>query len=103
MFKFNPYSLDFYNTFVCRFFFVFHYHSDTCSGMEYLEYKKVVHRDLAARNVLISEDCVAKVSDFGLAREECYNLDVGKLPIKWTAPEALKGGVSISFILVIFQ
>lgn len=70
------------------------FHSDTCSGMEYLECKKVVHRDLAARNVLISENCVAKVSDFGLAREECYNLDVGKLPIKWTAPEALKGGVS---------
>lgn len=65
---------------------------DTCAGMEYLECKKVVHRDLAARNVLISENCVAKVSDFGLAREECYNLDVGKLPIKWTAPEALKGG-----------
>lgn len=70
--------------------------SDTASGMEYLEAKKVVHRDLAARNVLISEDCVAKVSDFGLAREECYNLDVGKLPIKWTAPEALKNGVSLS-------
>lgn len=65
---------------------------DTCSGMEYLEAKKVVHRDLAARNVLIAENCVAKVSDFGLAREECYNLDVGKLPIKWTAPEALRGG-----------
>lgn len=62
--------------------------------MEYLEVKKVVHRDLAARNVLISESCIAKVADFGLAREECYNLDVGKLPIKWTAPEALKGGVS---------
>lgn len=70
--------------------------SDTASGMEYLEAKKVVHRDLAARNVLISEECVAKVSDFGLAREECYNLDVGKLPIKWTAPEALKNGVSTS-------
>lgn len=68
--------------------------SDTCSGMEYLEVKKVVHRDLAARNVLISESCIAKVADFVLAREECYNLDVGKLPIKWTAPEALKGGVS---------
>lgn len=66
--------------------------------MEYLETKKVVHRDLAARNVLISENCTAKVSDFGLAREECYNLEVGKLPIKWTAPEALKGGVGISIL-----
>lgn len=66
--------------------------------MEYLECKKVVHRDLAARNVLISETCVAKVSDFGLAREECFNLDVGKLPIKWTAPEALRGGVSIYWL-----
>jgi serine/threonine protein kinase len=48
------------------------------------------------RNVLISEDCIAKVADFGLAREECYySTDMGKLPIKWTAPEALKTGVSI--------
>ncbi|XP_026683146.1 tyrosine-protein kinase CSK [Diaphorina citri] len=63
---------------------------DTCSGMEYLESRKVVHRDLAARNVLISEQNVAKVADFGLAREETYSLDCGKLPIKWTAPEALR-------------
>lgn len=48
-----------------------------------------------SRNVLISEDCIAKVADFGLAREECYySTDMGKLPIKWTAPEALKTGVS---------
>lgn len=58
--------------------------------MEYLERRKVVHRDLAARNVLISEECVAKVSDFGLAKEEGYNTDSSKVPIKWTAPEALK-------------
>ncbi|XP_001952482.1 tyrosine-protein kinase CSK [Acyrthosiphon pisum] len=66
---------------------------DTCSGMEYLEFRKVVHRDLAARNVLISEAGVAKVADFGLAREENYIVDAGKLPIKWTAPEALRQGV----------
>lgn len=65
---------------------------DTCAGMEYLEMKKVIHRDLAARNVLISEECVAKVSDFGLARDERYTADISKLPIKWTAPEALKEG-----------
>jgi c-src tyrosine kinase len=73
-------------------FYINHY-SDTCSGMEYLESRKVVHRDLAARNVLISEEGVAKVSDFGLAREENFTLEGGKLPIKWTAPEALKQGV----------
>jgi serine/threonine protein kinase len=75
--------------------FYIDYSSDTCSGMEYLESRKVVHRDLAARNVLISEEGVAKVSDFGLAREENFTLEGGKLPIKWTAPEALKQGVCI--------
>uniref|UniRef100_A0A6I8NTN2 Fibroblast growth factor receptor 4 n=1 Tax=Ornithorhynchus anatinus TaxID=9258 RepID=A0A6I8NTN2_ORNAN len=37
-------------------------------GMEYLESKKCIHRDLAARNVLVTEDNVMKIADFGLAR-----------------------------------
>lgn len=61
--------------------------------MEYLESKKLVHRDLAARNILVSEDLVAKVSDFGLAKAERKGLDASRLPVKWTAPEALKHGV----------
>lgn len=71
---------------------------DTCAGMAYLETKKIVHRDLAARNVLISEDYVAKVADFGLASQEkysdiCTNSGVGcRIPIKWTAPESLRLG-----------
>lgn len=65
-------------------------------GMEYLESKKLVHRDLAARNILVSEDLVAKVSDFGLAKAERKGLDSSRLPVKWTAPEALKHGVSPS-------
>lgn len=64
---------------------------DTSSGMEYLERMHVVHRDLAARNVLIAENGRAKVSDFGLARnEKNTTTESAKLPIKWTAPEALK-------------
>lgn len=63
---------------------------DTCKGMEYLESQNVIHRDLAARNVLISETEHAKVSDFGLALHSFTYLKSGKLPIKWTAPEALR-------------
>lgn len=62
--------------------------------MEYLEANNFVHRDLAARNVLVSEDNIAKVSDFGLTKEASSTQDTGKLPVKWTAPEALREKVS---------
>uniref|UniRef100_UPI00398F2157 fibroblast growth factor receptor 4-like isoform X1 n=1 Tax=Pristiophorus japonicus TaxID=55135 RepID=UPI00398F2157 len=63
-------------------------------GMEYLASKKCIHRDLAARNVLVTEDNVMKIADFGLARG-VNNIDYykkttnGRLPVKWMAPEAL--------------
>ena len=36
--------------------------------MAHLERKGLIHRDLAARNVLIGENLITKVADFGLAR-----------------------------------
>lgn len=36
-----------------------------------------IHRDLAARNVLVTEDNVMKIADFGLARD-VHNLDYYK-------------------------
>lgn len=62
--------------------------------MEYLEANNFVHRDLAARNVLVSEENIAKVSDFGLTKEASSTQDTGKLPVKWTAPEALREKVA---------
>lgn len=62
------------------------------SGMSYIESEKYVHRDLAARNILVGENNVCKIADFGLARfikETEYEARAGaRFPIKWTAPEA---------------
>lgn len=63
--------------------------------MAYLETNNFVHRDLAARNVLVSEDNMAKVSDFGLTKEASSTQDTAKLPVKWTAPEALREKVPL--------
>ncbi|KAK2919747.1 tyrosine-protein kinase CSK isoform X1 [Channa argus] len=63
---------------------------DVCEAMEYLEANNFVHRDLAARNVLVSDDNIAKVSDFGLTKEASSIQDTAKLPVKWTSPEALR-------------
>ncbi|XP_070118504.1 ephrin type-A receptor 5 isoform X10 [Equus caballus] len=65
------------------------------AGMKYLSDMGYVHRDLAARNILINSNLVCKVSDFGLSRvleddpEAAYTTRGGKIPIRWTAPEAI--------------
>ncbi|KAM7247953.1 hypothetical protein CapIbe_001906 [Capra ibex] len=65
------------------------------AGMKYLANMSYVHRDLAARNILVNSNLVCKVSDFGLSRvleddpEATYTTSGGKIPIRWTAPEAI--------------
>jgi serine/threonine protein kinase len=61
------------------------------TGMEYLANLGIVHRDLACRNVLVGENKVLKISDFGMARDEDIYIKTtdGKLPLRWMAIESI--------------
>ncbi|XP_034181640.2 PDGF- and VEGF-receptor related isoform X1 [Osmia lignaria lignaria] len=64
-------------------------------GMEYLSQRKVLHGDLAARNILLAENNVVKICDFGLAKTMYKDNNYkkkgdGPLPIKWMAIESIR-------------
>ncbi|XP_022810255.1 proto-oncogene tyrosine-protein kinase receptor Ret-like [Stylophora pistillata] len=66
-------------------------------GMSYLSSIPIIHRDIAARNVLVGEGETCKVTDFGMARDvqedNIYQMrSKGRIPLKWTAFEALLHG-----------
>ena len=56
--------------------------------------KEVIHRDLACRNVLVGENELLKISDFGLAKDtlEYTSALKTRLPVLWMPPEAFLAG-----------
>lgn len=67
-------------------------------GMEFLASKNCIHRDLAARNVLVTKGRMAKIGDFGLARDIDTDSNYVvrgnvRLPVKWMAPESIFQGM----------
>ncbi|XP_067422822.1 macrophage colony-stimulating factor 1 receptor [Emydura macquarii macquarii] len=68
--------------------------SQVAQGMAFLASKNCIHRDLAARNVLVTHGRVAKICDFGLARDIMNDSNYvvkgnARLPVKWMAPESI--------------
>ncbi|XP_053320800.1 non-receptor tyrosine-protein kinase TYK2 [Spea bombifrons] len=67
-----------------------------CEGMAYLHSQHYIHRDLAARNVLVENENVVKIGDFGLAKavpegHEYYRVrEDGDSPVFWYATECLR-------------
>ncbi|XP_078613763.1 uncharacterized protein LOC144883269 [Branchiostoma floridae x Branchiostoma japonicum] len=70
-------------------------------ALQELERLRIAHRDVAARNVLITADDVAKLADFGLARDVYVNTQYVRcnrpgvdelLPLKWMALESIETG-----------
>ncbi|XP_055329599.1 vascular endothelial growth factor receptor 1-like [Paramacrobiotus metropolitanus] len=64
-------------------------------GMEYLALHNIIHRDLAARNILVCDNKVLKICDFGLAKQKAdyYRMaesQNAKVPARWMAPESLE-------------
>ncbi|KAG0563749.1 hypothetical protein KC19_8G056800 [Ceratodon purpureus] len=73
---------------------------DVSKGMDYLHQNKIIHRDLKAANLLMDENEVVKVADFGVARVQAQSgvMTAETGTYRWMAPE-----VCIKYELIIYE
>ncbi|XP_033111645.1 tyrosine kinase receptor Cad96Ca-like isoform X2 [Anneissia japonica] len=71
------------------------YAQQVCSGMQHIQRHKIIHRNLGARNILVGDNKVCKITDFG--RAVVADIDGTfvetqeiQLPVRWTAVEGLR-------------
>ena len=72
---------------------------DVCQGMIFISDHFFVHRDLAARNILIGEEGVCKICDFGLSQDvsgDAFHRQASNPVVawKWSSLETLMKGQS---------
>ncbi|MBN2000211.1 SUMF1/EgtB/PvdO family nonheme iron enzyme [candidate division KSB1 bacterium] len=91
---------DFFNTTPLPETEVLNVAKQICDGLGYLHRQGVVHRDLKPGNILLTEDNVAKIADFGIAEIGWLNdsfRDGNFLSVHYCAPEQEDPEKSVDF------
>jgi len=67
--------------------------ADTVMGLVYLHKKNIVHNDIKASNILLTDDGVAKIADFGVSEQLSQSVTNGGGGLVgtpyWMAPEVI--------------